>query len=336
VIGYYVHHRGRGHLHRALEVARVAREPVTVLSSLPPPTRPAGVGWVLLTRDDLGERPVDPTANLRLHWVPSGDPGLCRRMSQISTWLDIVHPRLMVVDVSVEVALLTRLHGVAVASVVLPGRREDPAHLLGFDVADALIGMWPPVATSGMLPTAPADVLRRVRAVGALSRFPVDDERAPRPRSGPRRVTVVLGAGGSDLEEADLEDARRTTRGWRWTVLGPAGWREDPAEALRAADVVVTHAGQNSLAEVAAARRPAVVIPQRRPHAEQHVTAAVLRRAPWPAVVLERVPRGRWGEVLDAAAELDGTAWQTWCDGGAAYRFVDVLAGLGGAVGAAS
>jgi len=37
VIGYYVHHLGHGHLHRALSVARTLGEPVTGFSSLPPP-----------------------------------------------------------------------------------------------------------------------------------------------------------------------------------------------------------------------------------------------------------------------------------------------------------
>ncbi|MFC8762138.1 MULTISPECIES: glycosyltransferase [Streptomyces] len=40
--------------------------------------------------------------------------------------------------------------------------------------------------------------------------------------------------------------------------------------------MVVTHAGQNAVAECAAARVPAVVVPQSRPHGEQHATAHAL------------------------------------------------------------
>ena len=45
-----------------------------------------------------------------------------------------------------------------------------------------------------------------------------------------------------------------------------------------AADVVITHAGQSCVADVAAAPRPAIVLPQQRPFDEQHATAETLRR----------------------------------------------------------
>ena len=318
MIGYYVHHVGRGHLHRARELARVLDEPVVGLSSLP---RPAGwVGeWVELDRDDVGGTPVDPTAHGRLHWVPAGDEGLSRRSAQVSAWLARARPRLVVADVSVEVALLTRLHGVPVVTVVQPGRRTDPAHLLGYDVADRLVAFWPPVATDALLPGVPASVREKVVAVGALSRFPVASPRRRRP--GPPRAVVLSGAGGG------WDGAMTPPHGWEWTVLGRGSWTEDPWSAVAAADVVVTHAGQNALAEVAAARRPAVVVAQDRPHDEQLVAASFLRSAPWPAVVEED-----WAERLDEARHLDGRAWSAWCDGRAGERFAAVVAGVGSGV----
>jgi hypothetical protein len=121
--------------------------------------------------------------------------------------------------------------------------------------------------------------------------------------------------------------AREQTPGWEWTVLdgSPGTWTEDPFAVVSGADVVVTHAGQNAVAEVAAARGPAVVVPQQRPHEEQVTTAAVLRRGPWPAVVVDRLPTDGWAALLDRAALLDGRAWADWCDGRAASRFADLL-----------
>ncbi len=96
--------------------------------------------------------------------------------------------------------------------------------------------------------------------------------------------------------------------------------------AIRDAAVVVTHAGQNAVAEVAAARRPVVVVPQQRPHDEQRTTARVLASGEWPAVVLDDWPDDEG--PLDAAAELDGEQWAAWCDGRAVERFADVVSAV--------
>lgn len=326
MIGYYVHHQGSGHLHRATTLARQATHrglEVTGLSSLPRPTDWPGA-WVRLPRDDEGLLATGPTAHGRLHWVPLGDPGLLARTAAVSAWLAAARPACVVVDVSVEMAVLVRLHGVPVVAVVLPGTRGDPPHRLGLGVADALVAMWPAEA-SGMLRDVPADVLARVRPVGALSRFAVAAPGVRRP--GPPRAVLLAGTGGDDPDETRLERARRNSPGWSWTVLSRARgrWLADPRAALAEADVVITHAGQNALAEVAALRRPAVVVPQERPHDEQRTTARVLALGGWPAVVEHSWPDSGWAERLDRAAALDGRGWSRWCDGGAAERFLAVV-----------
>lgn len=323
MIGWYVHHQGRGHLHRALAVGAELDEPVTVLSSLDPPAGHPG-DWVRLDRDD-GDDGGEPSAGGRLHWAPLGQDGLRRRMHQVSEWLDRARPRLVVADVSVEIAVLARLHGVPVASVLVPGRRDDAAHRLGFDVSDTLVATWPPTATPALLPGLADEVLARVHAVGGLSRFPVSPHRPRRP--GPPRAIVLGGAGDEGWDADLLRGAVRSVRDWEWLVCGPPGpWCPDPDRLVRDADVVVTHAGQNALAEVAAARRPAVVVPRPRPHDEQQVAAAALRDGGWPVLVEHDFPSSGWRERLHRAAALDGADWGTWCDGGAARRFADVLA----------
>ena len=328
MIGWYVHHVGAGHLHRARAVAAVLDEPVTILSSLPRPSDWSG-GWVSLARDDSSAAPRDPSAHGRLHWVPVSDPGLSSRMALVSAWLESSRPSLLVSDVSVEVALLARLHGVPVVCVTMPGDRTDAAHALAYDVADAVVGCWPAAADGIARLPASLDP-SRVHAVGGLSRHPVAPA-APR-RPGPPRVAVLMGAGGHDVTAADLAAARSQTPEWEWTALGGGlgSWVADPAMVLREADVVVTHAGQNAVAEVAAARRPAVVIPGERPHDEQRSTGRVLASGSWPAVVRSSWPSAGWSSLLDSARALDGSAWAPWCDGLAASRFAAVLADVAG------
>lgn len=324
-IGYYVHHVGRGHLHRAHALARhlvtAGGPPVTGLSSLPRPGGWPG-DWVQLPSDEGGGHDGEDAGG-RLHWAPLGHAGLRERMAAVSSWVQRCAPAAVVVDVSVEVLLLVRLHGVPVVGVVLPGHRGDAAHLLGLDVADELVGFWPAQA-HGMLRGVDPATLARVRTVGALSRYPVAE---PAPRvPGPRRAVVMLGRGGHDLSPAETDRLRAGTARWSWTVLDGTDWVEDPSAVVRGADVVVTHAGQNALAEVAAARRPAVVVPQERPHQEQRTTGTVLREGGWPVVVRDTWPRGaEWDDVADAAAGLDGASWDGWCDGGAADRFAEVV-----------
>ncbi|MDF2492882.1 MAG: hypothetical protein K0Q58_1460, partial [Microbacterium sp.] len=82
MIGYYVHHHGRGHLHRATAIAAALGIPVTGLSSLPRPAEWTG-DWIELPLDldDRGPDAPDVTAGGRLHWVPLGVDGLRERMA---------------------------------------------------------------------------------------------------------------------------------------------------------------------------------------------------------------------------------------------------------------
>ena len=79
MIGYYIHHVGHGHLHRATAVARALAEPVTGFSSLSAPKDWPGP-WIQLDRDDedVARDRTDQTARERLHWVPLGHHGLGR------------------------------------------------------------------------------------------------------------------------------------------------------------------------------------------------------------------------------------------------------------------
>ena len=334
MIGWYVHHQGRGHLHRAQTVAAVlhARSGVEVtgLSTLAQPADWPGP-WVQLPPDDAhpGD-PGDPTAGGALHWVPLGNPGIADRAAALSAWLAREQPALVVVDVSVEAATLVRLHGVPVVSVVLPGNRTDPAHLLGLRLSSAVVACWPE-GLPGMLPGLPADVAARVRAVGAVSRVPVVEpvpsDPSPLSRHPERpRVAVLQGRGGGALTDLTGAALARLAPGWDWTELGGGGgWVEDPAAVLRTSDVVVANAGQNSLAEIASCRTPAVIVAAERPHAEQATTARVLAASGLPAVVVDRLPHDDWSGLLEEARRLDGAGWSRWSDGRGAERFAAVV-----------
>lgn len=334
MIGFYIHHHGRGHLTRARAIADALGEPVAGLSSLPRPEDWPG-DWITFPLDD-GAAERDARAHGRLHWVPLGSDGLRDRSAAISAWIARARPWAMVVDVSVEVALLARLHGIPVVTFALPGDRSDPAHRLGFDVATEILATWP-AGVQGMDLGLPAETRHRVSAVGAIGRFtPADDAAnevdggAPRAHATPH--ALVLG-GGEDDTFSDDAVAALDRAGWSWMrVGGSAEWVDDLWPHLRAADVVVTHAGDGALADVSAARRPAIVVPQERPHREQRATARVLRSGLWPAVVVDRTGQRDWLPLLERARAIDGSGWAWWNDGHGARRAADVIRRAAGAV----
>lgn len=329
MIGYYVHHQGRGHLHRCLAVAEAWASSglrVTGLSSLPRPSGWRGP-WVQLPADDRASDPVDVTANDQLHWAPLRDADVSARASVLSRWLEREHPSAVVVDVSVETALLVRLHGVPVVSMVLPGHRADPTHLLGFRASTALVACWPAAGLApptDLLPGLPDDVRSRIVCLGSISRFGSGVRR--RTALGGDRAVLLQGRGGAALWEDTTHALERRTPGWGWTILGGCSpWVEDPTQVLAEAAVVVTSAGESSLADVAALRRPAVVVPSPRPFEEQQTTAAALRRGPWPVVVAADRDEALRPDTLARAAALDGRAWTTWSDGRAVERLRGVV-----------
>ena len=124
-------------------------------------------------------------------------------MADIAGWIDRAQPELVIVDVSVEVALLSRRMGVPVIVVALPGERTDPAHRLGYDLAEAILACWPPTVPTPVWPSTWVD---KTWFVGAMSRYDsrtstgAGEGPGPPPASRPtprRRAILLLGAGGN-------------------------------------------------------------------------------------------------------------------------------------------
>ncbi|MTD14604.1 glycosyl transferase [Nakamurella sp. YIM 132087] len=321
MIGYYVHHQGLGHLHRAGAITEHLTVPVTVLSSLP--TRPWHhlQEWVQLPSDaGVADDDVsgDPTAGGVLHWAPTRHHGLRDRMSAISDWIRRAAPDLVVVDVSVEVALLCRLHGVPTVVMGMPGDRSDRPHRLAYDSADAVLAPW---AAEFARTSWPESWRSKTFHAGSISRFDASHPPFHEREAGPWRALRLTGSGGT---HGVGPGAPSVVPGWQWTVAH--GLDEDEVRAaIDRADVVVTHAGQNALAEVAALSTPAVVVPEERPHGEQYDTAAVLEAA---GLAVVAGPDDTWADLLPAALQLGGDGWARWRSGGgapAAATYLDNL-----------
>ena len=323
VIGYYVHHVGPGHLNRARAVALRAEGTVTGLSSLPAPADWPGP-WVRLARDDERPRGGRPDRGGNLHWVPERDDGLCRRMAALSSWIETARPDVLVSDVSAEVALLARLHGVPVVSVVLPGRRGDRAHRSAYAVSSGLVAAWPREAAGMVHGLAQADA-------------------APAPRRSP------LAAGDRRPGPARPESppGPRPVRPWRWPPhRGPAPSRRRPTHPTGPGRCWAGRGSGGRPVPRPSTRprsswsRPVRVRWPTSPRGDAPLSSSrppPVRRAaghgPGPGRGPVAVPRGGAlpRDGLDRTSGRGGRRWtgrpgRSWCDGGAADRLAEYLA----------
>lgn len=312
-----MHHHGFGHLARAMSIGAHLNRPVTVLTSRPVPQPHPFACVVELPRDEDSGAPIqNPTANGALHWAPQFTAGYGDRMGAIVQWVRDAQPEVFVVDVSVEVAVLVRLLGVPVVVTALPGNRIDAPHRLVHRMADQIIAAWP---KDLRVPAWLRPYENKTAYVGGISRF----DGRPRCEDGHSGTRVVMLSGADGMcGQGSAPPPDHGGDAVTWISLGanPGDWTADPWPHLSAADVVVTHAGQNCIADVAAACRPTIVIPQTRPFDEQRTTAEVLHRNHLAVVVSRRPPGHAWAALLAQAKAMDTERWKLWETEGAASR----------------
>lgn len=318
-IGIYVHHHGGGHASRAGAIGAALHgngTAVTYLTSVDPARFDGEVVPLPLDVDPdsaAGEEPAE------LHFAPVGSPGMRRRMATIAAWIADAAPDLLLVDVSVEVALLARLCGTRFAYVRQTGRRDDPPHRLAYGWAAGLLAPYPEWLEADW---APAELRERTGYVGAVTRF--DGAERPELTARPRRA-LVLGEG------AERIGATLAAGAPGWDVLVAAAGGIDPAsvdlDLLASCAVVVAPGGANTVAEAAFAGCGLVCIPRERPFGEQVARGEDLERS--GAAVVRAAPpeRAEWPELLEEALDRR-PALARWADGGGARRAAAYLEAL--------
>jgi hypothetical protein len=287
------------------------------LSSLDIPAPHPFAAIVKLPRDDQAEQVVEPTAHGALHWAPHHDSGFRARMDAVARWIVDAQPAAFVTDVSVEIAVFVRLLGVPVIVVTLPGKRFDAPHMLVHRLADHIVAAWPPQL---YVPAWLRPYAEKTSYVGGISRFDGCVCGGDTASSADARVLVLGGA--SERFGTTVDDCAAACPGTTWTTIGGTDgcWVDDPWPQICAADVVVTHAGQSAIADVAAARRGAVVIPQPRPFDEQSATATVLRQHRLATVAQSWPDVRAWPGLISQALASDRERWTRWRVSGAAAR----------------
>lgn len=313
-IGYYVHHHGEGHRRRAMAIAASAPGRLTLIGTgvaelegpfetLELPDDRIVGEQAFAGIDGAGERPA------ALHYAPVHHEGVRARVRAVAGWIAMARPALMVVDVSVEIAMLARLCATPTVYVRLAGARWDEAHLDAFRGARALIAPFDRRCEEADTPGWVLDKTHNLPGLGAAT---------GRAAKTGDVVLVAFGRGGARTTARDVSEAARATPERRWRVIGPmaepvappanlevAGWVERAEDEIAEAGVVVGGAGDGVLSAAAAGARPFVCVAEDRPFGEQRAKARALAKAS-AAVVLPAWPEAaRWPRILDQAAALD-------------------------------
>lgn len=315
-IGYYVHHHGTGHVSR-YEKIRTAMEgsghALTALSE-----RDIDGGVVLPS--DRVDPAIDPEAGGALHWAPVGSHASARRTHCVLDWILGARPAGMVVDVSVEMATLARLAGLATVVVRQHGNRTDQPHTLAYRSAMRLLAPFPQQLEHA---DTPQWVIDKTSYSGFVSEAKCSGSHR-RDVPSPSDVVVLWGTGGGRLSPRALEslaDAAAPNRVWFAGCMGERlgdepshranvkhlGWVDDVAALLSRRPIVVTSAGNNTVSDAAGADCPLIVCPQARPFDEQRRHGEALDAAGACAVATPTMSCADWSAAISAARERRST-----------------------------
>ncbi|ERL55115.1 hypothetical protein [Psychrobacter aquaticus] len=314
-IGYYAHHHGSGHCRQIDKLAGLLplenRQQLTVFTSL----TSEGYTFTAINEqqiirlhaederadDVLKGRAGEHWQPASLHYSPVGNADIQKRSHQI---LDTIYQRkidLMIVDVSVEVAMLCRTASVPYLYVRLPGCRDDVPHLEAFAGALALVAPYPRVLEAAMTPrwvtqktlyldfitptkNNPSTYEDFVKTLMALT----DDDKVREAFSASAQIiTVIKGYGGHEAIDAKLPELRRLLPNTLIISLGPiddamrryvdiATHVDDVTPFMQHSDYLLMACGLNAVAQAYHQATPLVVLPDERPHQEQEVMAQAL------------------------------------------------------------
>lgn len=334
-IGYYVHHHGAGHRSRARAIAGAASDRIVLLGT--------GVGSAGVELAD--DRPIsgafdgdDQLASRpdALHYAPLDHVGVRSRVATIARWIETNAPSLMVVDVSVEIAMLARLASVPVVYVRLNGERSDAPHVEAFRSAAGLLA---PFHESLDALSTPGWIREKTRYLPGITGIPTASIQC-----AGSTILVVIGRGGRPGDGEALAQAASHCARWRWRVIGPCsiphkqpanldflGWVEDASVEIAQAALVIGAAGDGLVAGILAADRPFICIPQERPFGEQHVTALRLGELGAAIALLAWPSPQAWPALIDRALALPSAARRRLHNADGVQVAADWICAIGGA-----
>ncbi|OXL19185.1 hypothetical protein [Psychrobacter sp. DAB_AL32B] len=313
-LGYYAHHHGSGHCRQIDKLAAL----------LPVDAKRQLIVFTSLSLDDYAFSCLDEQQIIRLqaedecaddvlkgrageHWQPAslhyspvGNSNIQKRSHQILDTIYQHHIDLMIIDVSVEVAMLCRAASIPYLYIRLPGIRDDTPHLNAFAGALALLAPYPRLLEATMTPewvgkktlyldfinTAQQKELTYREFIEILAKLNTSNLKDWEEDTS-TIITVIKGYGGHEAIDMKLPELRRLLPSAFIISLGPindnmrchvdiAAQVNDVTPFIQHSDYLLMACGLNAVAQVYDYATPLVVLPDDRPHQEQEVMAQAL------------------------------------------------------------
>ena len=347
-IGYFVHHQGRGHAERAAHIANALAgvRPVTLFCARDDIFPPLAAEVDLIAIPSLFEPSGQEPTRLEhadhpdtLHCAPLGWRSIRKAIATIAAWFEQADAALFVTDVSAELGQFARIASVPHVAVLQHGDRADPGHIAAYRAA---VGLLAPYAEALEQPERPGWMRAKTfyaPGVGVPRPDFPDRDAARRKLDLPSDREIVLaiaGGGGTGTPTAPLTLGARDEPESLWVTIGEiasqwhetppanlrhAGWVENPADWIAAADRIVSSCGNTTVHLVGATDKPWVVVPEWRYFDEQLCKARTLDRAGM-AAASEHWPShtAAWRNIWQRACALDPATRRVMISEDAAHR----------------
>ena len=226
------------------------------------------------------------------------------RAKALAESIERYKPKAFYCDGVPELAIMVRGMGVPVVLVHLPGNvMNDPTQVFAHELADHIVAHFP-----SSLEQANYQFAAKTYYSGYMSQY-AGRELKRSNRSAINNVTVLLGYDNYDVSVlkniTNDQDTQFTIIGNKLEydldknciLLGPV---KDVSEAI-VGDVVISAAGQNTIAELLSLNKRLVLLPEPRPYDEQGVHATVLANQHVALLAEETFSAEQWKNVLQKA-----------------------------------
>ncbi|MFC4211233.1 glycosyltransferase [Pedobacter lithocola] len=280
-IAFYIHHHGSGHLMRTLQIVKALKNHQVILmgSGLKALTElPSNIKVAHLPLDIADENENTSVGNIKsmaFHYAPIGIKGIRNRVALMTEVFQKNYPLILVIDVSVEVALLARLAGIPTIIMRQHGNRTDLPHQLAYDSAELLIAPF----SNEMYVGEKDNAYKKTVFTGGFSRF---DSVENNVNINQNTVCILVGNGGTSITEMFIKSIALSCNKFHFKVLGLEqnksnrlanleflGQVVNPAETIKEANIIIGNTGHNTVMEAASLNKRFVGIPENRPFDEQ-------------------------------------------------------------------